>query len=72
MVEMLESGEIDPAESPKLAYQKHPLFQLHSLDSFRAGFNKYKSASGYYTRNQQQQPPPPPPAPPLPGDYRIP
>jgi hypothetical protein len=51
MVEMLESGEIDAAESPKLAYQKHPLFQLHDLAAFRAGLNKYKAMNGYYTRN---------------------
>jgi hypothetical protein len=72
MVEMLASGEIDPAESPKLAFQKHPLFQLHDPAAFRAGLNKYKAMNGYYTRNGNNAgvnqnvapniaPPPPPP-----------
>jgi hypothetical protein len=54
MVEMLESGELDSSESPKLAYQKHPLFKLHDPNAFRAGLNKYKVANGYYTRDTQE------------------
>jgi hypothetical protein len=38
MVEMLASGEIDPGEPPRMAYQRHPLFQLHDANAFRAGF----------------------------------
>ena len=57
MVEMLDSGEIDPGESPRLAYQKHPLFQQYDLPVFRAGLNKYKATTGYYTRNKQDAPP---------------
>jgi hypothetical protein len=54
MVEMLESGELDSSESPKLAYQKHPLFKLHDPNAFRAGLNKYKVANGYYTRDTEE------------------
>jgi hypothetical protein len=38
---MLESGEIDPAEPPRVAYAKHPLFGEHNLANFRAQLNKY-------------------------------
>jgi hypothetical protein len=61
MVEMLESGELDSSESPKLAFQKHPLFQLHDPNAFRAGLNKYKVSKGYYTRDTAETYGPPPP-----------
>jgi hypothetical protein len=50
MAEMLESGEIDPAEPPRVAYAKHPLFGEHSLANFRAQLNKYKVQNNLMVR----------------------
>jgi hypothetical protein len=56
MVEMLASGEIDPADSSKVAWGKHHLFQGHKLESFRAALNKYKTVHGMMIRLPSQEP----------------
>ena len=57
MVEMFDNGLIDPADPPRVAYVKHPLFRQYSLASFRAQLNKYKVQNNMMIRGQPSDPP---------------
>ena len=39
----LQTGDIDPSDTPKNVYDRYPLFQQYKLESFRQAFNKFKT-----------------------------
>jgi hypothetical protein len=55
MVELFDSGLIDPSDPPRVAYVKHPLFRQYSLASFRAQLNKYKVQNNMMIRPNEEE-----------------
>jgi hypothetical protein len=48
--QLLENGDIDPTDPPKLVYDSYPIFQQYDLSKFRAALNKMKAEMGCNVR----------------------
>lgn len=48
----LESGDIDPHETPKSIWETYPIFQQYELHRFRAALNKMKAEMGCLMRKK--------------------
>ena len=46
----LESGEIDPNETPKNVWTRYPLFKKYKLEVFRSQYNSLKTKLGLQVR----------------------
>lgn len=54
--QLLENGEVDASDPPKIVWESYPIFQQYDLSKFRAALNKMKAELGCNIRTTKKDP----------------